>query len=308
MKTFYQLSDDFIAYRWGLNFSEQTLTKDSNHLKQFLQWLETQYAITTADRLRLSQLTAWQSVISNQTNSKGLPIKPGSVNNKISAVRNFLGYLYTHGFLSTDLARKLRSVKAPRLLPTSVLSHSQVKKLLRKIDTTTATGHMHRSLLEVLYSSGIRIGELLGLLIDSVDLDNGTMRVLGKGSKERIVPLGKTALRYLESYLRAIRPFLPGNRTSKALFLTSAGRPYTRVAFCHMLRKYVTAAGIEDKKVTAHTFRRSCTTELVRANANLWHVKELLGHSDLQTLQHYAKLDITDLKKTHAKYHPRERD
>ena len=140
-------------------------------------------------------------------------------------------------------------------------------------------------MLEVLYSTGIRVGELLGLNVTDVDLDNATAVVLGKGNKQRVVPIGKTALRLLESYLKAVRPFLLSRADEPALFLNHAGQ-----------------------RMPYHTFRRSCTTELIRAGANLYHVKELLGHEDLETLKHYTKLTIEDLKATHARCHPREQE
>ena len=158
----------------------------------------------------------------------------------------------------------------------------------------------------MLYSTGIRVSELLGLNVRDVDLDNATAVVLGKGNKQRVVPIGKTALRLLESYLKAVRPFLLKKSDEQALFLNHAGErmPYHTVR--RIVQRQAEAAGLEIK-VTPHTFRRSCTTELIRGGANLYHVKEILGHENLETLKHYTKLTIEDLKKTHAKCHPRER-
>ncbi len=143
--------------------------------------------------------------------------------------------------------------------------------------------------------------------VADVDLTHATAIVTGKGNKQRVVPVGKTALRLVTSYLRGVRPFLVRDAAERALWLTRAGArlPY------HTLLKRVRLHGDRlalPVAVTPHTFRRSCTTELIRGGANLWHVKELLGHEHLDTLQHYAKLTIADLKKTHAKCHPRERE
>ena len=133
------------------------------------------------------------------------------------------------------------------------------------------------------------------------------MTVFGKGSKERIVPIGKTALRFLETYMKAIRPFLLKDGEKKALFLNNSGTRLMRYTLGLIVNKYYGEAKL-DVKVTPHTFRRSCTTELIRSEANLYHVKELLGHESLSTVKHYAKLTITDLKRTHARCHPREKD
>ncbi|MGH7945854.1 MAG: tyrosine-type recombinase/integrase [Opitutaceae bacterium] len=175
------------------------------------------------------------------------------------------------------------------------LPHAQVKKLSAKIDTTSAEGFRDRAVLELLYSAGLRAAELLGLDVADVDLANATAIVMGKGRKQRVVPIGKTALRLLESYLRGVRPFLVRDANERALWLNHAGQ---RLRYAVLLRRVHEHADRLDLPVTVtpHTFRRSCTTELIRGGANLWHVKELLGHEHLDTLQHYAKLTIADLK------------
>jgi site-specific recombinase XerD len=161
-------------------------------------------------------------------------------------------------------------------------------------------------LLELLYSTGIRAGEALGLDISRIDLKNATALVYGKGRKERVVPIGATALRHLESYLAAVRPFLLHEPGEQAVFLDAQGQRLPYHVFRRLVHRYAAAAGIT-LNVTPHTFRRSCTTELLRSGANMYHVKDLLGHESLDTLKHYAKLTITDLRETHRKCHPRER-
>jgi integrase/recombinase XerD len=182
----------------------------------------------------------------------------------------------------------------------------QVKKLLGVIDTTAPDGYRDRTILELLYSTGIRVGELIGLNCEDVDYPNTTMLVNGKGDKQRVVPIGRTALRYLESYTKAVRGFLVRNPAEPALFLNGHGERIKRFTIAQHLHRYAARAGL-DVNVTPHTFRRSCTTELIRSGANFYHVKELLGHESLDTVRHYAKLTIQDLKATHAKCHPRER-
>ena len=250
--------------------------------------------------------------------AKGLPLKASTVNTYNDKVRGFLRYLVRHGYLQRGYVEQLDYVKAPQLLPTSVLTHAQVRGLLARIDTRTAAGHRDRTMLEVIYSTGIRAGELLALDVGHVDIPNATMLVHGKGGKERMVPVGRTALRFLGSYLVGVRPFLLARRVlgrnggsapvdEQALFLTSRG---TRVSYPRLLEyvhRYAESADIP-VNVTPHTFRRSCTTELIRSGANMYHVKDLLGHESLETLKHYARLTITDLKRTHKKCHPRERD
>jgi site-specific recombinase XerD len=161
-------------------------------------------------------------------------------------------------------------------------------------------------MLELLYSTGIRAGELLGLEVAHLDLKNSTAMVTGKGNKQRIVPIGKTALRYTQNYLTAVRPFMQRDKTEQALFLNADGKRLAYQALRRLIHRYAKDANIKIN-TTPHTFRRSCTTELLRANANMYHVKELLGHESLDTLKHYARLTINDLRATHKKCHPREK-
>jgi len=308
MKLLRDLLDDFIDYRRGLRFSPDYLYALRRRATLFLDWLEPVHMVTTPDRIRTEHLEGYTKSLSTQCTCKGLPLKPASLNNKLYAVGALLKYLHAHGFTVRDLSAAIEPLKMPSMLPTSVLNHRKVKKMLRKIDITTSAGYMERTIIEVLYSCGIRAGELLRLRVGDVDADAGLLRVLGKGRKERMVPIGRTASRYLRTYLVAIRSLMPGSHQYDSLFLHRGGKPYTRVPLRNMIHKHAAAAGLDAEKVTPHTFRRTCTTELVRSNANLYHIKELLGHESLSTLKPYTKLTILDLQKTHAKCHPRELD
>ncbi len=307
MKTLHEWLADSLDHGRALGRSPVHLRVTRFQALVFLRWLRDAHQVTTADRLRREHLDAWTKHLAARRTTKGLPLKPASVNKQIETVRGFLHWLAVRGVVPAALAAALVYVQEPQLLPTSVLPHAQVKKLAAKIDTTSAEGFRDHALVELLYSTGIRAAELLGLDVADVDLANATALVMGKGRKQRVVPIGKTALRLVTSYLRGVRPFLVRNAGERALWLTRAGArlPY------HTLLKRVRLHGDRlalPVAVTPHTFRRSCTTELIRGGANLWHVKELLGHEHLDTLQHYAKLTIADLKKTHAKCHPRERE
>jgi site-specific recombinase XerD len=249
---------------------------------------------------------------------KGLPLKPSTINGRVSSLRTFLDWLHDRGRLGKRLSEHLHHVKEPWLLPTSVLDHDQVKSVISVIDADTPEGLRDMAVYELLYSSGIRVGELERAKVSNLDLDNATLKVRGKGDKERIVPVGRTAIRRLVTWLRAGRPFLlgRGSEPCDALFLNAVGGSLKSFTVRRRLHAYAREAGIEEKsddnpsekRITPHTLRRSCTTEMVRADANLYHVKELLGHATLGTLKHYAKLNINDIKKTHEQCHPREKD
>jgi len=306
---------DYIERGRGLNLSAHTLRAIRYNVTAFLDWLAG-HRISGPDQLRRAHLAAWLTRLQERRTTRGLPLKPKSINKKIENVRGFLNHLAAEGLIPAALAASLEYVKEPRLLPTSVMTHDQVRKLLRSIRTDSTTGYRDRAMLELLYSTGIRVGELLALDVARIDLRNATAVVYGKGRKERAVPIGKTALRHTESYLTAVRPFLarcgppgedrPADDDREALFLDTQGKRLPYHVFRRLVRKYADAVGIS-VNVTPHTFRRSCTTELLRSGANMYHVKDLLGHESLETLKHYAKLTITDLRATHRKCHPRER-
>ena len=307
MKTLSDHAAEYYDRLGSLQYSPTTLYTLRFNVRALLRWLEQTFYVRAPDQLRDKHLDAWLKHLAGQTTPQGRPLKPRALNKRIEGARGFLKYLAQRGLLSGKLLDMLVYVKEPRLLPTGVLNHGQMKKMLARIDTTTAAGHRNRAMLELLYSSGVRVSELIGINIDDLNLDHGTVLVRGKGNKERIVPIGKTALRYLESYLVAVRPFLVRDPKERALFLDHHHKRPSRRFLGRILPRYAQAAAI-DVPVTPHTFRRSCATELIRGGANIYHVKELLGHETLETLKHYAKLTINDLRKTHERFHPRERD
>jgi site-specific recombinase XerD len=216
-------------------------------------------------------------------------------------------YLYRQGLVRPQLLQAFEYVKQPRVLPNSILTHAEMRALLESIPTDTSEGYRDRTLFELLYSSGIRAGEILGIQLTDLDLENQTVLVTGKGNKQRVVPIGNTATRFLTSYLAAVRPALEYNPQQQALFLDDTGQKMPYHTLRRILNHYTENAHLQTR-VTLHTFRRSCTTEMVRAGANLYHIKEMLGHETLDTLKHYTKLTIVDLKKTHHQCHPREKE
>ncbi len=296
----------YLAHAESLRQSRHTIRNARYQIQSFIDWLETTHQVTTADRLQSTLLENWQKHMAGHRTQRGLPLKPATINKQVESLRGFLQYLAGHGLIPQALAEKLEYVKEPRLLPASVLDHAEMKTVLKAASTNDAQGYRDRAMLELLYSSGVRAAELLGLNVADVDLANATAIVIGKGNKQRVVPIGRTALRLLESYIRAVRPFMLHDPQQAALFLTRTGDRMPYHTLLRLVHQYASKQHL-GVNVTPHTFRRSCTTELIRGGANLYHVKELLGHESLETLRHYTRLTITDLKKTHEKCHPRER-
>jgi site-specific recombinase XerD len=306
MKALKDHLQDYFDWRRSLMLSPETISKNKYGIKPFLTWLETTYQITTPEGIYKDHLFEWQKHIAGMKNRQGHPIKPRTINTYNEGIKGFLTWLADNGHIRKSYPDMVRYVKKPITLPGSILPHAKMRKMLSAIPTGDLLGYRDRAMLELLYSSGVRSAELLGLNTFDVDFKNRTMMVTGKGSKQRVVPIGRTAMRHLETYIKAVRPYLLRDRRQNALFLNHKGGRLKYRAFLKCVHTHSRRLGYDD--VSPHTFRRSCTTELVRGGANMYHVKELLGHESLDTLKHYTKLTINDLKKTHEKCHPRERD
>ena len=197
-------------------------------------------------------------------------------------------------------------IDAPRLgrsLPKS-LSESEINALLQAPDTNTALGIRDQAMLELMYASGLRVSEMVSLTLDQVSMNRGLLRLVGKGDKERLVPMGESALDWLQEYLTDSRPELLKERSSQSVFVTARGAAMTRQAFWYMIKRYAKPIGIADR-LSPHTLRHSFATHLLNHGADLRVVQMLLGHSDLSTTQIYTHVARERLKQLHAAHHPR---
>lgn len=307
MKTLYDLLDEYLERLESLNYSPMTINGKYYSVVNFIKYLENIFQVNTADSVRKSHLFSWQKHLDTIRTREGTPLKPGAINKRVEGVRSFLKHLALKGYVLKNLIDAVSYVKEPKLLLSGVMTNAQIAKVLRQPDTNTLLGYRDRTVMELMYSSGLRAGEVILMKTDSVDFKNRTVKVMGKGKKERVVPVGKTALRFLETYLKAVRPYQLIKGEQKSFFINRRGGEFNYRPLLDMVRKYCDLAKI-DIHVTPHSFRRTCATELIRGNANIYHVKEILGHESLETLKHYTKLTITDLRKTHAKCHPREKN
>ncbi|MDD5556016.1 MAG: site-specific tyrosine recombinase XerD [bacterium] len=228
---------------------------------------------------------------------------PASLARALAAVKAFFRFLAAHRFVRADIADVLEAPKKWRHLP-EVLTVDEAGRLLAAPDAATLYGRRDRALLEVMYATGVRVSEAAGLRLPDVNLDGGYLRCMGKGSRERIVPLGREARRAIEEYLAEGRPRLARGRAAEELFLTRRGRPFTRLGIWKVVKGYAAKAGI-GKEVTPHTLRHSFATHLLSRGADLRVVQEMLGHADIATTQTYTHVDRDRLKSVHKKYHPR---
>jgi integrase/recombinase XerD len=236
--------------------------------------------------------------------SVGKGARPRTTARLLSSLRRFYGYLVREEKIKTDPTALIDSPKLGRPLPKS-LSEAQVEKLLESPDVTKPLGLRDRAMLETLYATGLRVSELVGLTLSQVSLTQGVVRVIGKGDKERLVPLGEEAISWISRYLAEGRSRLVKSRSTDALFTTARGGPMTRQAFWHNLKGHTRQAGIDAKKLSPHTLRHAFATHLLNHGADLRVVQMLLGHADLSTTQIYTHVAQARLKTLHEQHHPR---
>jgi integrase/recombinase XerD len=229
--------------------------------------------------------------------------RASSAARRVSSLKRFYQYCVREGLLHTDPTLKLDPPKrAPRFPKT--LSEDDVEALLAAPDAASAMGVRDRAMLETLYATGLRVSELVALKLHAANLQAGVARVLGKGSKERLVPLGEEAVHWIERYLSEARPKLKGRREPDALFITARGAGMTRQAFWHLIRRYG-ARAIPGKRLSPHVLRHAFATHLINHGADLRVVQMLLGHADISTTQIYTHVARERLKKLHKEHHPR---
>ncbi|MBK7324834.1 MAG: site-specific tyrosine recombinase XerD [Propionivibrio sp.] len=222
----------------------------------------------------------------------------------ISTFRRFYRHLLARGRISADPTLRIAMPIKPSRLP-MVLSEAQVEELLAAPQTNTTLGQRDRAMLETLYATGLRVSELVGLKVHEVSFDMGVVRVFGKGSKERLVPLGEVAIDWMRSYLAEARPALLNRRQSNDLFVTGRGAAMTRQAFWQMIKRYAERAGMDPGRLSPHVMRHAFATHLLNHGADLRVVQLLLGHSDISTTQIYTHIARERLKSLHAAHHPR---
>jgi integrase/recombinase XerD len=231
-------------------------------------------------------------------------VSPRSVARNLSCLRGFHRYLVVSGRVDTDPTLEVEGPKFQRKLP-DVLAVHEIESLLTAVDTSTPLGIRDRAMLETAYGAGLRVSELLTLTLPSLFFDDGYLRCMGKGSKERVVPVGTAAIDWTTRYRRDVRPELAARApATDVVFLNARGRPLSRMGFWKILQKHVAKAGVRDR-VKPHTLRHSFATHMLEGGADLRVVQEMLGHSDISTTQIYTSVDREYLKEIHRTFHPR---
>jgi integrase/recombinase XerD len=277
--------------------ARNTLESYRRDVSQFALWLDEAHGkpLLEAAPSDLTRHLAWQI--------EAKRAKPRTTGRMVSSLKRFFQFALREGLRRDDPAADLDSPKLPRSLPKS-LSEAEVEQLLDAPDVTTPQGLRDRAMLETLYASGLRVSELVGLKTIQASLDMNVVRVLGKGSKERLTPLGEEAADWIARYQREARPLLLAGRKSDALFVTARGGPMTRQAFWALVKRHAARAGIR-QAISPHTLRHAFATHLINHGADLRVVQLLLGHADISTTQIYTHVARERLKALHRKHHPR---
>jgi len=295
MDTDKPLLEKYIDSLWlEKGLSRNTLESYQRDLEAFRQWLDDR-AIMSVRREDLMRYLSDRM-------AKG--IKSRSTARALSCLRGFYRYLLRENMITEDPTLQIHNPKLGRPLPDS-LTEREVERLLAAPDVKTAIGFRDRTMLEVLYASGLRVSELVGLRLTDINLRQGVVRVMGKGSKERLVPLGEEAISWLQRYLLEARPeLLKKNLVEDAVFPSSHGKLMTRQTFWHRIKVHAVTAEIK-RKISPHTLRHAFATHLINHGADLRVVQLLLGHSDLSTTQIYTHVAQQRLKSLHQMHHPR---
>ena len=234
---------------------------------------------------------------------KDLGLAPASIRRNVSAVRGYFRFMLDEGELVRDPSERLETPQRWRTLP-EVLTVDEAAALLAAPSLDEPLAFRDRAMLELAYGAGLRVSEWINLGLRDVLMDDRLLRVFGKGSKERLVPIGRIAIAAVAIYLRELRPRLERGKGKGVLFLNARGEPLSRMGAWKILRKYVEIAGIE-KPVSPHTLRHSFATHLLEGGADLRAVQEMLGHADISTTQIYTHVDRDYLRSVHRQFHPR---
>ncbi|KRM59432.1 hypothetical protein C5L31_001314 [Secundilactobacillus malefermentans] len=276
--------------------SRNTILSYNQDLKEFMAYLKTKdlSSWNKIDRFVILDYLQYENKQNKARNS---------VIHAVSTLRRFFRYLMQEKFISENPMVQVSSPKQAHPLP-QVLTETEVNSLLDAPDTSTKYGCRDRAILETMYATGLRVSELVHLKLDDLHLEMGLIQTLGKGNKERIIPIGDVAIDWLNRYLRDSRPQLLKNRQSPYVFLNAHGSGLSRQSIWKKIKQYVALAGIK-KDVTPHTLRHSFATHILENGADLRVLQELLGHSDISTTQIYTHISKKRMTEVYRKYHPR---
>ncbi len=286
------------------NFSPNTIEVQRRYLRYFRVWCED---INISDPQEVSKQTIdrYQKYLYNYRQVKnGEPLSFQSQHKRLTAIKNFFKWLSKHNFILFNPAADIEMPKKENRLPRYIFTAQEAEIVLNQPDVTTALGIRDRAILETLYSTGIRRMEIRKIHIYDLDIDRGIIRInQGKGRKDRVVPIGERAIKWIEKYLCDVRPSLVSEPDNQILFLTARGSQISEDYFTQMAGIYVKKSGLA-KKGSCHIFRHTAATLMLENGADIRYIMEMLGHSSLATTQLYTQISIRKLKEVHTQTHP----
>ena len=295
MKEIIQAFIHYLSAERGL--AKNTLASYQMDLNQYIAYLKTQ-GITALHETNKNDILGF--LMQLQKNGRA----PATISRRLAALKALYRFMHNENMIGSDPTANLESPRLNQRLP-QVLTFEEVEILLNQPQIADAAGQRDKAMLELLYATGIRVSELVSLNLQDVNLEMGFIRCFGKGSKERIVPLGSVAIKYVKNYLERSRPKLTKNKKEeRALFVNQHGRRLTRQGFWKIIKKYARQGKI-GKPITPHTLRHSFATHLLENGADLRSVQEMLGHADITTTQIYTHLTKSRIKDVYSQTHPR---
>lgn len=290
-----QIIKSFLSYlQLEKGLSDNTLKSYQIDLTRYINYLKEKNK--DFNQINVSFLSKYF----NELASTGLAAS--SIHRNFSSIKGFHKFLIEDNIIDNDFLENIDRPKISKKLP-EVLTIEEIDRLLEQPDLSTSYGYRDRAILELMYATGLRVSEAISLRFTNILFDYEIIRVIGKGSKERIIPIGKSAIFYVNNYIQNIRPLLLNKTNTDIIFLNRRGKQLTRAFIWDILKKYTAQAKI-DKNVHPHTLRHSFATHLLEGGADLRAVQEMLGHSDISTTQIYTHIDREYLKEVHKSFHP----
>ncbi|MBS1552568.1 MAG: site-specific tyrosine recombinase XerD [Bacteroidetes bacterium] len=285
------------------SLSENTITAYSFDIDKFFFYAENICLITEIHKITEETVTGFLGFVSRSGNKLDEKYSSRTVSRFISSLKSFFKYLVTDNLISVNPVENFTTLKSSRILP-EVLSIEETELLLSAPDTKDKLGLRDKALMETMYASGLRVSETINLEISGIFFEEEYLRIFGKGSKERIVPIGRTALKFIQMYMNESRILLKNKNSYDYLFLNFRGSKLSRMGVLDIIRKHCSGAGI-NKNVHPHTLRHSFATHLLQGGADIRIIQEMLGHSDISTTQIYTHIDKDYLIEVHKTFHPR---
>lgn len=291
-----------------LGYAKRSCIEYTDEVERFLRHLEEKESVGSVLDIKPEHIQAWHAHMTFEASAVyKRRLASGTVWHRLQVIRMFFKIMYQENLLPFDYTAAVILPKYQRSLPKQVPDVNAIRRLLQAAVPDGPLGKRDRFMLELLYATGIRNQEICELTLQRLNIQDRTVHVTGKGSKDRVVPLGEWVIPYALEYLHTGRPYLVRLVDTDLLFPSRNGWPLPRQNLNWILRKYANIAGLPNK-ITPHILRHACATHMLQAGADIRYVQELLGHEDLNSTQIYTRVTIGDLKKAHLKYHPANRD